>query len=418
MANEFKIKNGLVVDAGGINTTGSVNVSGSLSVGTGGITEFQVVAVGTIIGNSITDVHAITGSVQISGSLNATASNAVSASYALTALSASFATLSQTSNTASYVVTAQTASYVVTSQTASYVAGTVHTVTNPATFATTASYVLQAVSSSFATLAQTSNTASYVLNAVSASYATSALTASHALTSPYSGLQGTVPTWNQNTTGTAATASYVAGANVAGNIAGNAATSTSASYAATASFANSFTVAGTLTAQTINVQTITSSIEFNTGSTRNGSLTTNTHEFTGSILANSTNTNAFSVNTNTIYVSSSNNVGIGLLPSNTYKLEVSGSIGAVAYYETSDIRLKNVIETNPSINLSSIDVIKYNLYGSQDVHYGYSAQQVQSVCSDLVKGGEYLSLNYTDLHTLKILQLEQKIAQLEAQLSK
>jgi hypothetical protein len=52
------------------------------------------------------------------------------------------------------------------------------------------------------------------------------------------------------------------------------------------------------------------------------------------------------------------------------------------------------------------------------VHYGYSAQQVQSVCSDLVKGGEYLSLNYTDLHTLKILQLEQKIAQLEAQLSK
>jgi hypothetical protein len=39
------------------------------------------------------------------------------------------------------------------------------------------------------------------------------------------------------------------------------------------------------------------------------------------------------------------------------------------------------------------------------------------VCSDLVKGGEYLSLNYTDLHTLKILQLEQRIAQLEAQLN-
>jgi len=56
-----------------------------------------------------------------------------------------------------------------------------------------------------------------------------------------------------------------------------------ASFAQTASSADNFTVRGTLTAQTINVQTITSSIEFNTGSTRNGSLLTNTHQFTGSV---------------------------------------------------------------------------------------------------------------------------------------
>jgi hypothetical protein len=54
--------------------------------------------------------------------------------------------------------------------------------------------------------------------------------------------------------------------------------------AATASYADNFTVGGTLTAQTINVQIITSSIEFNTGSTRNGSSTANTHQFTGSVL--------------------------------------------------------------------------------------------------------------------------------------
>jgi hypothetical protein len=54
--------------------------------------------------------------------------------------------------------------------------------------------------------------------------------------------------------------------------------------AATASYADNFTVGGTLTAQTINVQIITSSIEFVTGSTRNGSLAANTHEFTGSVL--------------------------------------------------------------------------------------------------------------------------------------
>jgi hypothetical protein len=59
--------------------------------------------------------------------------------------------------------------------------------------------------------------------------------------------------------------------------------SPTASHALTASSADNFLVRGTLTAQTINVQTITSSIEFNTGSTRNGSTTANTHQFTGSV---------------------------------------------------------------------------------------------------------------------------------------
>jgi hypothetical protein len=61
-------------------------------------------------------------------------------------------------------------------------------------------------------------------------------------------------------------------------------TAVSSSFAATASSADNLTVRGTLTAQTINVQTITSSIEFVTGSTRNGSIAANTHQFTGSVL--------------------------------------------------------------------------------------------------------------------------------------
>ena len=101
--------------------------------------------------------------------------------------------------------------------------------------ATTASYVLNAVSASFAT------TASY---AVSASIATNAVTASHAL---------------------------------------NAVSASFATTAVTASFANAFTVAGTLTATTLVVQTITSSVDFVTGSTRFGSLLANTHAFTGSV---------------------------------------------------------------------------------------------------------------------------------------
>jgi hypothetical protein len=68
----------------------------------------------------------------------------------------------------------------------------------------------------------------------------------------------------------------------------------SASFAATASSADSFLVrqsitasnaliTGTLTAQTIVAQVITSSTDFVTGSTRFGSLLTNTHQFTGSV---------------------------------------------------------------------------------------------------------------------------------------
>jgi len=72
----------------------------------------------------------------------------------------------------------------------------------------------------------------------------------------------------------AATASFVALAQSASN----------AVAAQTASFANAFTVAGTLTAQTLVVQTITSSVDFVTGSTRFGSsLSTSTHQFTGSV---------------------------------------------------------------------------------------------------------------------------------------
>lgn len=114
--------------------------------------------------------------------------------------------------------------------------------------AQTASYVLQAVSSSFATNAANATTASYILNAISASYA--------------------------------ATASIA----------------TSASFASTASSADNFTVRGTLTAQTIVAQTITSSTDFVTGSTRFGSLSSNTHQFTGSVSV----TGSLSVNNSSV----------------------------------------------------------------------------------------------------------------------
>jgi hypothetical protein len=103
----------------------------------------------------------------------------------------------------------------------------------------------------------------------------------------------------------------------------------------------------------------------------------------------------------------------------SYGLLVNGTAGATAFYETSDIKLKNVIEINPTVDLSSLNVIKYTLKEdkTKQIHYGYSAQDVQLLCSDLVKNdGDKLSLNYTDLHTLKIAQLERRIKELEDKL--
>jgi len=104
-----------------------------------------------------------------------------------------------------------------------------------------------AVSASYAVTASYANTSTSASYSLTASYAINAISASYAIT-----------------------ASYVLNA-------------ISSSYAATASSADDFTVRGTLTAQRIVVQTITSSTEYVTGSTIFGSLISNTHQFTGSV---------------------------------------------------------------------------------------------------------------------------------------
>jgi hypothetical protein len=60
-------------------------------------------------------------------------------------------------------------------------------------------------------------------------------------------------------------------------------TASIATTALTASSADNLLVRNTLTAQTLVVQTITSSVDFVTGSTRFGSISANTHNFTGSM---------------------------------------------------------------------------------------------------------------------------------------
>jgi hypothetical protein len=67
------------------------------------------------------------------------------------------------------------------------------------------------------------------------------------------------------------------------------------------SMSGSFSTVGTITAQTLVVQTITSSVDFVTGSTRFGSTLSNTHIFSGSV----------TMNPGGLFVTSSGRVGIG-----------------------------------------------------------------------------------------------------------
>ena len=98
---------------------------------------------------------------------------------------------------------------------------------------------------------------------------------------------------------------------------------------------------------------------------------------------------------------------------------VYGNMTADAFFEASDIRYKEVLHTNPVVDLSSIDVIKYRFTDdlSGQVRYGYSAQDIQAICADLVtEKDERLYLNYSDVHTLKIAALEKRVKELELKL--
>ena len=145
--------------------------------------------------------------------------------------------------------------------------GAVSTSSISASYADTAGFAFTAGSSSYS---NTATTSSYSLIATSASFsATASYAANVPLTASYAN--------NANSASYAITASYAA------NVPETASFAVSASYATTASSADDFLVRGTLTAQTIVAQYITSSTSFITGSTKFGTISSNTHEFTGSV---------------------------------------------------------------------------------------------------------------------------------------
>jgi hypothetical protein len=230
---------------------------------------------GSLFGTASWAQNAITASyVTSSGVYGPNGSNsilsssfALTASYVLNALSASFAATAALAP--NYVLNSSTGSFVTNNQTGSFV-----------TNAQTSSFVTNSQTSSFVLNSQTSS-----MTVATASFATSSLSASFASTASFAPLyvlNSQTSSFVQNSQ----TSSFVTNSQT-GSFITNSQTSSmsvaSASQAATASSADNFTVRGTLTAQTIVAQTITSSTDFVTGSTRFGSLSTNTHQFTGSV---------------------------------------------------------------------------------------------------------------------------------------
>ena len=123
-------------------------------------------------------------------------------------------------------------------------------------------------------------------------------------------------------------------------ISGSIASASFATTAATASSADSLLVRSTLTAQTLVVQTITSSVDFVTGSTQFGSLLTNTHVFSGSV----------TMNPNGLFVSSSGVVGIGTTsPGNLLHLSSSStSATGIRFTLGSEARNHYLVSTTPN----------------------------------------------------------------------
>ncbi len=94
------------------------------------------------------------------------------------------------------------------------------------------------------------------------------------------------------------------------------------------------------------------------------------------------------------------------------------SVTATAFYESSDIRLKTLIESNPIID--GIEKLEAKLYEKNGkIELGYFAQDTELIMPHAVQKGTdgFLNLSYREVHTAKIARLEQRVEELEKQLN-
>jgi len=116
-------------------------------------------------------------------------------------------------------------------------------------------------------------------------------------------------------------------------------------------------------------------------------------------------------------ITSGGNVLIGTTTNATGLLQVNGTIYATGFFESSSIKGKDIIATNPLLALD-IDVIKYTRKSdeSKDIRYGYSAEQIHSLMPELTDK-DVTAVKYLDVHTILISQLQKEIKELKAKMN-
>ena len=173
--------------------------------------------------------------------------------------------------------------------------------------------------------------------------------------------------------------------------------------AATASYADNFTVGGTLTAQTINVQIITSSIEFVTGSTRNGSSTANTHQFTGSVLMTGslsvTGSAAFSSDVTTggkILISDGGNATIPCLKIGSATTGISQNVSEQLNFITNSTT-KMIISSSGNIGIGTTtpQSLSTNTFKFIDIS-NIGSSQTAGLTMHAQTGGQEFSIHHTN----------------------
>jgi hypothetical protein len=119
----------------------------------------------------------------------------------------------------------------------------------------------------------------------------------------------------------------------------------------------------------------------------------------------------------TAFIDITNTAGTAVFQlSNGGAATFASSITATSFFESSSVAFKNILATNP-ITALNVDVIKYKRTNVDvdDVRYGYSAEQINSLMPELTNK-EATAVKYLDVHTLLIAELQREIKELKAKL--
>jgi hypothetical protein len=128
---------------------------------------------------------------------------------------------------------------------------------------------------------------------------------------------------------------------------------------------------------------------------------------------NGTNGTSVSVSGTTnkvVKFTSSSTIGDSIVTDNGTGISVSGTVTATSFFESSDLRLKNIVKRDS-------DVAYFKWKNNPDkIHIGYIAQEVQENNPDQVKEDEngMLSVNYIEMLVQKVRELEKEIENLKS----